>query len=94
MRLPTPPSRTGRIFSGSSSASPSAGASCASAPKCFFVKISIRRVLMMLPISAPTRPTITARPSGLPISGEREYIYEQTIRPMPKAVPRLVSAGN
>ena len=45
-------------------------------------------------MTAPMIPIITAIPSGCPIAGERLYIYEQTISPIPKAVPRLVRAGN
>ena len=91
-RLPIPPRRTGRMPLGVSAASPSSGGSAASVPKCFFVKISINRVEMT--ITAPSSPISTAAPSGRPIAGERLYMYEQTISPMPKAVPRLVSAGN
>ena len=93
-RLPIPPWRTGRMPAGVSAASPSSGGSPASVPKCFFVKMSISRVETTLPITAPSSPISTAAPSGRPIAGERLYIYEHTISPMPKAVPRLVSAGN
>ena len=65
----------------------------ASVPKRFLVKISISRVLTMLPTTAPRSPTRTAEPRGT-AAVELLYMAVQTMRPIPKAVPRLVSAGN
>ena len=71
----------------------SIGSASASRPIAFAVWRSIRRVASMLPHIAPRLPHSAASPTCSPPAVPRPIMNVVTIRPMPKLVPRFVSAG-
>ena len=91
---PALPSRTSRNLNSCSAFSPfSRGIQYSAVPYVFFVNCIMILTLMMLPITAPTLPTITARPACPPFTFS-PIINVDTIIPIPKDVPRFVRAGS